>query len=68
MVAKGEWGGSGKAWEFGASRCKLLHLEWINNEVRLFNTGNYIQSPGIDCDGKEYKDSVNIYILNHFAI
>ena len=26
-------GGSGMDWEFGVSRCKLLHLEWINNEV-----------------------------------
>ena len=36
-------GGSGIDWEFGLSRCKLLHLEWISNEV-LYNTGNYIQS------------------------
>ena len=46
---------SGMEWKFGASRCKLLHLEWINNEVLLYSTGNYIQFPGIDHDGKEYK-------------
>ena len=39
-------------WEFGVSRCKLLHLEWISNEILLYSTGNYIQSPGIDHDGK----------------
>ena len=39
-------------WEFGVSRCKLLHLEWKSNEVLLYSTGNYIQSPGIDYDGK----------------
>ena len=27
VVAKGEGEGSGMAWEFGASRCKLLYLE-----------------------------------------
>ena len=36
-------------------RCKLLHLEWISNEILLSNTGNYNQSPGIDHDGKEYR-------------
>ena len=44
-VAKGEWGGRGMDWEFGVSRCKLLHLEWINNKVLLYSTGNYIQYP-----------------------
>ena len=45
-------GGSGMDWEFGVSRCKLLHLEWISDEVLLYSTGNYIQSLGIDHDGK----------------
>ena len=44
VLAKGEGGGSGMDWEFGDSRCKLLHLEWIINEVLLYSTGNYIQS------------------------
>ena len=26
---------SGMDWEFGVSRCKLLHLEWISNEILL---------------------------------
>ena len=51
MVAKGEGGGSGMDGEFGVSRCKLLHLEWISNEVLLYSTGNYIQSLGIEHNG-----------------
>ena len=27
--------GSGMDWKFGVSRCKLLHLEWINSKVLL---------------------------------
>ena len=32
----------GKDWEFGISRYKLLYIEWINNKVLLYSTGNYI--------------------------
>ena len=39
---QGGEGGSGMDWEFGVSRCKLLHLEWISNEILLYSTGNYI--------------------------
>ena len=35
-------GESGIDWEFAVSRCKLLHLEWISNEIELYSTGNYI--------------------------
>jgi len=38
----GVWGGRGK----------LLHLEWMSNEMVLYSTGNYIQSIGIEQDGK----------------
>ena len=38
--------------EFRVSRYKLSHLEWINNKVLLYSTGNYIQSLGIDQDGR----------------
>ena len=61
MVAKGEGGRRGMDWEFGFSRCKLLHLEWISNEVLLYSTGNYIQSLGIDRDGKEYKRQQSLH-------
>ena len=33
FVVKGEEGGSEMDWEFGVSKCRLLHLEWIANEV-----------------------------------
>jgi len=39
---QGGGGGSEMDWEFGVSRFKLLHLEWISNEVLLYSTGNYI--------------------------
>jgi len=38
------------AWGTGVGRCKLLHLEWISNEVLLYSTGNYIQSLGTEHD------------------
>ena len=48
VVAEGE----GMGWEFGVNSGKLLHLEWISNEVLLYSTGNYIQSLGIEHDGR----------------
>ena len=42
-------------WEFGVSRCKLLHIEWMDNKVLLYSTGNYVQCPEINHNGKEYK-------------
>ena len=47
-----EAGEGGRDWEFGLSRCQLLHLEWGSSEVLLYSTGNYIQSLGIDHDGR----------------
>ena len=44
--------GSGMDWEFSINRCKLLHLEWIDNKVLLYSIGNYIQSLVIDHHGK----------------
>ena len=57
-------------WEFGVGRCKLLHLEWVNNKVLLYSTGNYIQSLGINHNGKEYfKKRMYICVkLRHFAV
>ena len=55
MVAKGEGGGEGMDWESEVSGCKLLYIKWINNKVLLYSTGNYIQYPVINHNGKEYK-------------
>ena len=55
-------GEGGMDWEFGISRCKLLYIEWINNKVLLNSTGNYIQYPVINHNGKEYeKECVYMY-------
>ena len=52
----------------GVRGCKQLHLEQIS-KVLLHSTGNYIQSPGIDHDGKEYKKIMYIYAqLSHSAV
>jgi len=35
-------------WEFEVSRCKLLHFEWISNEVLLYSKGtisNLLDTP-----------------------
>ena len=48
----GGWGGMN--WESGISRCKLAYIEWINNKVLLYSTGNYIQCCVINHNGKEY--------------
>ena len=61
MVAEGEGEGEGLDWEFGVSRCKVLHIEWINNKVLLYSTGNYILHPGTNHNGKQYKKSIYVY-------
>ena len=62
-VAKGEQGGRGVDWEFGNSRCKLLSVGWMTNKVPLYSTGNYIQCPVINHNGKEYGEA-RIYAYN----
>ena len=42
-------------WEFEINRGKLLYLECINNKVLLYSTGNYIQYPVVNHNGKEYE-------------
>ena len=61
VVANGEGERSGMDWGFGFSRCKVLHLEWISNEVLLYSSGNHIQSLGIDSDGRK-NTKMNVYI------
>ena len=56
-------------WEFEIRRCKLLHIEWINNKVLLYSTGSYIQFPVINYNRKEYeKDCVCVYIYIYIYI
>ena len=56
---QGGRGGSGMDWEFGVNRLRLLPLEWINNEILLCNTGNYIQSLMMEHDNMRKK---NLYM------
>ena len=46
--------GRGMDWKFETGRCKLFHVEWINKKVLLYSTENYIQSPRINYNRKEY--------------
>ena len=55
-------GVGGMDWEFGVSRCNILHIEWVNNKVLLYSTGNYVQYPGINHNGKDFKKNVYICI------
>ena len=68
MVAKGEGVGGGMEWEAGVSRCKLLYIGWINSKVLLCSTGNCIQYPMINHNGKEYKKRIYIHIYIHTHI
>ena len=58
MTAKGKGVGRDTEQEVGVSRYKILHIEWINNKVLLYNTGKYIQYPMTNHNGKEYN---NVY-------
>ena len=60
--------GGGMDWEFGVSRCKLLHIEWINNKALLYSTGNYIQYLEINHNGKEYLKKKYIYNVYNIHI
>ena len=47
--------------EFGIGRCRLLHLEWVGDEVLLYSTGNYIQPLGIEHVGRQ-REKKNAYM------
>ena len=55
-------GRSGKDWEFGVSRCTLLYIEWLNNKVLLYSTGNYIQNLAIKHNGKDMKKNTCVCV------
>ena len=48
---------TGKNWEFGTSRSKLVCIEWIN-KVLLYTTGSYIQYPVITIMEKNMKKNI----------
>ena len=55
MVAKGERDERGEDWKFRTDRWKPLYIGWINNNILLYSTGNYIQYPVINHNEKEYE-------------
>ena len=75
MVAKGErgcgWDGAA-VWDLNYLNYlnKLFKIEWINNKVLLYSTGNYTKYLLITSNGKAYKNEyIYIYMyVNHFAI
>ena len=62
VIVRGEGGGSRMDWDFGVSRCKLLHVGWISNEVLLYSTGNYIQPLEAEHDGRCMRKRMYIYV------
>ena len=52
-MAKGEGSGGVMEWEFSVSRCKFTY-RMDKYKVLLCSTGNYIQYPVINHNGKEY--------------
>ena len=45
-----EWG---EDWDCEFGRCELVHIGWTNNKALRYRTGNYIQYPVINHNGKE---------------
>ena len=62
VVARGREEGVGWLGSSGVGRCKLLHLEWISNGVLLYSTRNYVQSLGLEHDGRQCKKRMYIYV------
>ena len=52
VVAKGSREGVGWTGSLELVDAKPLNLEWISGEVLQYTTGNHIQSPGINYDGR----------------
>ena len=69
VVARGESGEKGPNGEFDVGRCKLFHLKWINNRVLMYSIGNCVQYFGLECDGRQYRKKMYMYVcLGHFCI
>ena len=64
MAAKGrEWDALGVwGWEM-----QTTHLEWTNNKVLLYSTGNFTHYPMINQNGKEYKKEC-LYVHNRVTL
>ena len=58
---QGGGGRGGKDRARGINRCKLLYVACANSKVLLHSTGNYVQHPVINRNGKEYIFKKNVY-------
>ena len=68
VVAKRQEEGSGMDWELGFSRCKLLYLEWISNEVLLLAQGTLSHLLGKNMMEDNMRKRRYMYVrLGHFA-
>ena len=64
VAAKWEGEGEGKDWQFVISRCKPLHVEWIN-KAPLYSTGNCIQYLLTNANGREYEKEIHTHTHTH---
>ena len=53
-------------WELGISRCKLLHVEWVNNRLPLYHTGK--EPHVINHNGKEYEKDVCVCVYIYICV
>ena len=67
-VAKEEAVGSGMDRKFGVGRWKSLHLEWLSNEVLLYNTEIYSQPLCIEHDGRQYEKKIYTYMYIYMCV
>lgn len=57
-------GERGMDWEYGVGGCKLSHLEQISNGALQYSTGNYVQSHGLEYDGRQYEKKECTYVCD----
>ena len=53
--------------ELGVGRYKLLHLKWIRYGILLYSTGNYVQSLGLEHDGRACEKK-NLYMCDEVTL
>ena len=69
MVTRGEGWRERIAKDFGIDMYMLLYLKMITNKDLLYSTGNSIQYPVINHNGKEYeKECIYIYMYNSITL
>ena len=49
-------------WVLQFNRCRLLPLEWINNEILLCSTGNYVWSLMMEHDNVRKKECTHVRV------